>query len=133
MQRHDMAVNNDTCRIAQGELARCAAAMLGMLTAVNESAAQDLNSANHMLPACKALVIGTVAPGISQSNVGRCLGMVEGLDVLSAFGVYCPPAGATNGQRIRVIVTYIEAHPERMHEHYGLLAIDAMKRAWPCK
>jgi Ssp1 endopeptidase immunity protein Rap1a len=115
-------------------LPRCAAAMLGMLTAVNEGAAQDIASASHMLPACKALVIGNVASGISQSDVGRCIGMVEGLNVAaSSFHAFCPPAAATTTQRVRAIVAFIEAHPERKDEHYALLALDAMKQAWPCR
>jgi hypothetical protein len=43
------------------------------------------------------------------------------------------PQGLTNNQAVAVVIKYIEARPERMHEPFGLLAMEAMKAAWPCK
>jgi hypothetical protein len=39
------------------------------------------------------------------------------------------PKDVTTQQAVRVIVRYIEAHPERMRDSFHLLAID---NAWPC-
>ena len=36
-------------------------------------------------------------------------------------------------QVIRVIVAYIDKRPERMHEDFALLTLEALKNAWPCK
>jgi Rap1a immunity proteins len=49
-----------------------------------------------------------------------------------------PPAmeisdGVTVGQEIMVVVAYIDARPARMHENFGVLALEALRTAWPCK
>jgi hypothetical protein len=36
-------------------------------------------------------------------------------------------------QAARVIVRYIEARPQRMHESFVSLVIEALHDAWPCK
>jgi Rap1a immunity proteins len=45
----------------------------------------------------------------------------------------CPPKGVTSGQALRVVVTYIDAIPARMHENFKYLAVEALRAAWPCK
>jgi hypothetical protein len=45
----------------------------------------------------------------------------------------CPPTEAPLSQVIRVVVTYMQAHPESLHEDLEILAWKAMKEAWPCK
>jgi hypothetical protein len=32
-----------------------------------------------------------------------------------------------------VVVAYIERRPQRMHEDFGVLAVEALHEAWPCK
>jgi Rap1a immunity proteins len=44
----------------------------------------------------------------------------------------CRPQGVTTGQMVRVVVAYIERRPERMHEDFRRLAIEAWHEAWPC-
>jgi hypothetical protein len=39
----------------------------------------------------------------------------------------------TNDQAVAVVIKYIEARPERMHEPFGMLALEALTAAWPCK
>jgi hypothetical protein len=34
---------------------------------------------------------------------------------------------------VALVVKYIEARPERMHEPFGVLALEAFKATWPCK
>ena len=38
-----------------------------------------------------------------------------------------------HNNQISVVIKYIEARPERMHEQFGDLAIEALMAAWPCK
>jgi hypothetical protein len=115
-----------------------AIAGLAALIALSESAATDENpySANSMLPACMAVLAissGNPAAGIDPMEMGRCIGMIEGVALLANYGVFCPPAGAIIKQRIQVTIAYIEARPQRMHEDFRVLAIEAMQKAWPCK
>ena len=86
-------------------------------------------SANFFLPGCKDFIEG-------RSNFfgGRCVGAVEVLEALNSdTKLFCPPDAVNSQQRVRVIVSYIEAHPERMNEDFRLLANEAMAKAWPCK
>jgi Rap1a immunity proteins len=46
---------------------------------------------------------------------------------------FCQPKGVTRGQARAVVIKYIEARPQRMHEDFGMLAVEALKAAWPCQ
>ena len=45
----------------------------------------------------------------------------------------CMPSGVTYEQGVRIVIAYIEARPQRMHESFGLLALEALTAASPCK
>jgi hypothetical protein len=65
---------------------------------------------------------------------GRCVGAVEVLDALNDdTKLFCPPQGATNLQRVQVVVDYIKARPDRKNADFRLVANQAMAKAWPCK
>jgi hypothetical protein len=130
--------------------------ILGSLTALTvmaATAAEDRESANFMLPMCKRIVDGnhSTADAFDQ---GRCFGMAEAIAFMatnSDVGVTafqsegqltaiqrrwrCTdiPKAVTKGQILRVVVRYIEARPNRMHENFGSLALEAMLDAWPCR
>ena len=62
------------------------------------------------------------------------VGAVEVLDALNLdTKLFCPPDNTDNLQRVRTIVSYIDARPERKNEDFRLLANEAMAKAWPCK
>ncbi len=86
-------------------------------------------TAEFYLTGCKDFIAG-------RSNFlgGRCVGAVEVLDALSHdTKAFCAPEATNNLERVRIIVAYIEARPERMKEDFRLLANEAMAKAWPCK
>jgi len=85
--------------------------------------------ADFYMPGCKDFVAGR-----TNFDSGRCVGALEVLDAVSQdTKMFCPPAGTNNLQRVRTVVTFIEARPERMNEDFRLLANEAMAKAWPCK
>jgi Rap1a immunity proteins len=43
------------------------------------------------------------------------------------------PDGVTREQAVRVVIAYIDAQPAWMHENFGVLALEALREAWPCK
>lgn len=45
----------------------------------------------------------------------------------------CVPANATVGQVARVLVKFLEDNPNRLHEPVGLLYMEALYDAFPCK
>jgi hypothetical protein len=99
-----------------------------LLALTMPASAEDINSANYFLPGCK----GTLDPASTTTwNQGLCAGYVAG--VVYAARNLCLPEGLTNNQAVAVVIKYIEAKPERMHEHFGNLAYEALTTAWPCK
>ena len=72
--------------------------------------------------------------GRSNFLSGRCVGAVEVLDELGSDNkAFCPPETINNIEQVRVIVIYIEGLPKRVTDGFGLLANEAMAKAWPCK
>jgi Rap1a immunity proteins len=94
--------------------------------------AEDFQSANFMLPYCKA--------GLSGSNslrAGFCGGEILALlylgpEMLRPEISFCPPSGVTGKQAVQVVVRDLEAHPEQLHQDFIALALVALHQAWPC-
>ncbi len=65
--------------------------------------------------------------------VSYVLGLTEGFYL--GGGKSCVPSGegVTNGQLGLVVFKYLDAHPEELHLHSGLLVVRALKKAFPCK
>ena len=74
---------------------------------------------------------------------GVCLGYVMGLDdgisILqssetdrSRWSPICKPKEVTASQVQDVVIKYLDDHPEKRHEMIAILAIVAMRAAWPC-
>jgi hypothetical protein len=97
--------------------------------AAGPAATARMFTADFYLAGCKDFVAGR-----SNFFAGRCVGAVEVLDALNSdTKLFCPPDNTDNLQRVRTIVSYIEARPERKSEDFRLLANEAMAKAWPCK
>jgi hypothetical protein len=106
--------------------------MLMALT-VGAATAQDPFSANWMFPGCKEDISGGTREAYKQ---GLCSGIVGAMIfVLPAVRGGCAkiPPGVTIQQGVRVVVAYIEARPNRMHEDFKVLALEALRAAWPCE
>jgi hypothetical protein len=94
-------------------------------------AQKDPNSANLWIPGCHLFVEDKPGPRDLLLNGSTCAGIIFGI----AFAApdLCIPNGVTNGQKVRVVVQYIENRPARMHESLFDLALEALRAAWPCK
>jgi Rap1a immunity proteins len=119
-------------------MTRYAVAILLALT-LSASAAER---ADKILSGCK-IILGILANKESPAGTGPlggpnatfCLGVVQ------EFADVCQPTGvpfqsldmATFNQMLRVVITHIEARPQRQHEDFVPLAIEALRAAWPCK
>ena len=79
-----------------------------------------------------------------------CLGYMEGfvdsLDVVEMvestdYADYkshsrtqiCFPDSSTIGQDVRVVVKFLQDHPEKLHERRKLLTYSALQKAFPCR
>jgi hypothetical protein len=111
-----------------------AALVLALLAAVllsqDADAQSDTVSANYLLPRCKAFLANEYVTLSATFEQGRCTGLVEGLKYVDSRS--CAPKGVTLGQTVRVVVAYIERRPQRMHENFKELALEALREAWPC-
>jgi len=111
-----------------------------LIASASGSRAQLLNtddtSANAVFFGCKAFVEGqaTNAQSLMMSNF--CSGVVHGLayvgKALPPQVRYCAPPTSTAQQLARVAVQYIQANPQRMHEDFRELTMEAFHYAWPC-
>jgi Rap1a immunity proteins len=129
-------------------------AMLMTLTVTAARAEDYLGSASFVLPGCKRLIVsaagGNVSPAAALTE-GICWGIVEAtgnmLDLAKEVQARSPsgrpgelkmacadiPRAVTIGQRVQVVIGYVEAHPNRMRENFHVLATEALMTAWPCR
>jgi hypothetical protein len=104
--------------------------------------AADPDSANSRMPGCRELAEAMERAARNSNNPyrsgddfnqGLCGGTIQTLMFVARFIGVCRPHEATLPQAIRVIIQYIDAQPERMHEDFNVLAIEALHNAWPCQ
>ena len=96
-----------------------------------------------MLPACQNFLQNRRPRLDSDRSLtdildqGLCAGTLNGLSYLTRYLPphlsSCVPEGVTTGQQIRVVLAYVGRRPQRMHEQFQDLAIEAFHEAWPCK
>ena len=104
-----------------------------LLALTMPASAEGTTTANQMLPGCKGLRDNSMTSGVSVYQQGRCGGYVASLVYGGGEQEFCSPKGVSIGQAVAVVIKYIEARPERMHEPFGGLALEALTAAWPCK
>lgn len=94
---------------------------------------RDGHTGRRLLERCES-VLKIASPDLM--NFGWCLGFLEGLDDMGAASgarFYCLPDNASFGQQARVVVKYLNDHPEKLHEIDVALAIAALREAFPCE
>jgi Rap1a immunity proteins len=117
-----------------------AALILGLLAAAllaqnaDAQTKPDRWSANYLMPACRNwIAFAGDRQGIDEA---LCAGIISGLAYTVKFlppdSSSCSPQGVTTGEMVRVVVAYIERRPERMHEDFRRLVVEAWHEAWPC-
>ena len=92
------------------------------------SLAEDDNSGKAAMPGCRE------AEKYHSPNIykrGLCMRIVSTL--LDLDPKICLPPSVTNFQAVRVVVKYIDARPERLHENFKALAGEALRAVWPCR
>jgi hypothetical protein len=60
-----------------------------------------------------------------------CLGYIGG--IVETSPLICAPAEAARSQGRDIVVQYLESHPERRQLAAPILALGALKQAWPCR
>jgi hypothetical protein len=102
-----------------------------------QTSTDDDTSANSVFLGCKAFAEGRVANARLNSIGNFCAGVAHGLasvgPILPPEWQFCAPPTSDTQQLLRVVVSYIEARPQRMHEDFRVLTVEAFHYAWPCK
>jgi len=102
----------------------------------------DMQSANFLMLGCETYYLRTAGQDMvvpeKYGIVGvRCSGIVEALMTVASVmepGVrFCPPSSANTDQGLSVVVSYIRSIPQRTHENFVHLALEALQKAWPCR
>jgi hypothetical protein len=86
----------------------------------------------RLMSTSRTLSCRTVTAQQLDKPPGFMAGLCAGIVVLPERMRFCPPPSSTNAQQQRVVVLYAEKHPERLHENFKRLVVDALREAWPC-
>lgn len=92
------------------------------------------SSANFYVPGCRA-ALGDIEDK-TPLVTGLCIGATEAVGVfakLLATNNSCIPSHVPVGAIIRTTLLYLESRPQRWHEPYVSLAMEAVAKNWPCK
>lgn len=101
-------------------------------------------SANDVLPACKLYISIMNRQGAAKGSelahlmdAGECLGAVYSLLSVSK-GLrddlkFCPPVEFDAQQGVRAVITYVEAKQARGRKDFTVIALEALRAAWPCR
>jgi hypothetical protein len=113
------------------------------LTITIANAAEDINSANFMLPYCKMTSKEAAADTTNAIGHAHCYGTIYGVSQMLILlehsqhpdPIVCTtvPPSATPEQLVNIVIKYAEVHPEMTHHPFVALAFVAMREAWPCK
>jgi len=112
------------------------------------NAAEDIQNGSKLLQNCNSYL--KLTGGSSNLKIalgaGLCLGTVRGIidagDIFDTFtgqtgksptSVFCVPEGVSTDQGVRVVIKYLEEHPEDLHQRGTTLTVLALKQAFPCK
>jgi hypothetical protein len=130
---------------------------IGVIFAIGSTPAFAGNSASvvgngHNLKMDCAEVVRYANQGFGSTleadglSLGYCLGQIRALLVVlsvSSLQMYrgtnkpkieaCLPERTTSGDAVRVVMRYLERHPDELREPGSLLALYALSEAYPCE
>lgn len=98
--------------------------------------AEDVTRGNWLLGSCQAAVKTFDDPSYHEDlyeayRDGYCRGLVMG--VSAASPLICPDDNVIHSQQVRVVLKYMQDHPEDLHLEGTQLVYEALKKAFPCK
>src|SRR5262249_16117225 len=107
------------------------------VSAVAQPASKSDTSANDIFLGCKAFVAGQALTLQLNAGGNYCSGIVDALAGVTKYlqppeWQSCAPPNSDARQLARVVINYIEARPQRMHEDFRRLTMEAFHNAWPC-
>lgn len=114
------------------------ASLLALLVLFSGNAYANGNELLRNCQSALALERGGQSPTDSARAI-QCLGYLQGFSGLNALyeqvqqkTFWCLPDGVRNEQIVRVVVKYLQSHPELLHQSKAGLAALALGEAFPC-
>jgi Rap1a immunity proteins len=108
------------------------AAALAILGASNAYSQENLFSGNKLINGCRALTEPERLKPAIIFETGICNGIFHSLKYVQTH-LFCIPDGVTNMQMHKLIVKYMDEHPELLHRDLLQIAVAALGTTWPCK
>lgn len=111
---------------------------------VGMAQAEDIDG-NALLRACRLVVTaqdGGRVPTNQEVEFGYCLGLIEGVrstmvmhnnQLPDGYKTCFPSTGITNGQAARIVVKYLDNHPEMLNKDSTFPTLYAYRFAYPCQ
>ncbi len=97
--------------------------------------AENIRDGNHLLRRCQASIAvtdrGSWEDEHEAFDAGFCHGLIEG--VLYASSSVCLPDGVTGDQTVRVVIKFLQDHPETLNKDETTLVKAAFTKAFPCE
>ena len=102
---------------------------------------QVLADGHNLLMACKMIGQKIPTDDYSAFESGLCIGLVQGVrqtlvayaDLLPKEQRICVSPAVNNKDSVRIVVNYLEAHPNQLYLPETTLAIQAHREAFFCK
>jgi Rap1a immunity proteins len=73
---------------------------------------------------------------IEAVKAGECSGAIDAVFMLrralDQSIRFCPPPRVALGQSVKIVVKYLDDHPEQMNDDFTLLVVRAFDHVWPC-
>jgi hypothetical protein len=127
-------------RLGEGKVRTFIISASLVLALLTGPASAAVDTANEVMPGCRSLLekVRTKPHFNADKSYNKeeepCFLSLAAADVYAlAEHDVCIPKGVTTGQKIAVVVKYIDEHPEDMHLKFKLLVHEALLKAWPCK
>ena len=114
-----------------------------LFTEGNDLLRQCEDAIKHLDPVQPEEKLSFTLPSIRAAyNFGACFAYVQGIaDTIRLYKAAYPDAltaclpkeGLKTDQAVRVVLMYLNEHPEELHELAPILALISLKEAFPCE
>jgi len=113
------------------------------------SASYAAEDGNELLSRCTKALKASDGKDVSSSDylgIGICMGTIRGVidagNIINSSAeprdytkqnLYCVPSKVSTIQATRVVVKFLKAHPEDLHQRCTSLIVLALMESFPCK
>jgi hypothetical protein len=115
---------------------------VGLMPFCANTYAADGNTLLSNCSAVEAVMDSKEFPEGKKIGIGSCLALIEGIKSMTVLAeaeglsnilnVCFPETSITNGQAVRVVLSYLRKNPKDLHLDRSLLVLRAYRDAYPC-